>query len=544
MKRIILKTLTILVILCLIVGGSVEALAHESILYLHYDDCIGVDDTDGINEMWYYLGNNAAASHLSHETTTIKYCFSEYAEEDPNYTWTTDNISEEEAEEIKAAFANSMKKWNNVYFYSYDSLGNVSKHRVVNVIEVEEGEQNLTIYPHAGDAFIATCGARGNSEEIESDNGTHYHYAQWSISVYVNYFVDNGMNSTMVNIIRERTGAHELGHVLGLRDIDKDNSCCTNSVDVDHHEEILMGYGNIPGRSYEIQYKDIAGAAITRNLHTDEDHKWLNAGWQVLGTENAGTYKLICSICNGVRYVISLEPFPCYTYGSCDDNHDLSSGNMMAVASYGNEDYYKCRYCRYVASFSNLADQDYSYTYYSDDFHKVINNTTGLLYFFYEKHDMQNGNCVDCDYHIHTHVEYNSIDESTHSKACDCGISVIEDHNMQNGTCVDCGYHVHSYTHHYEYKSALQHYSYCICGDSITQRHAIKQSDGGGMTVSICEYCSAMISGPGVLDGIYTDLPHTENGSYILPNGIIVLVPEDEEAYFNGTLEFRTGEVM
>lgn len=62
---------------------------------------------------------------------------------------------------------------------------------------------------------------------------------------------------------------------------------------------------------------------------------------------------------------------------------------------------------------------------------------------------------------------------------------------------------------------------------------------------SVSKYCGeSELIGPGVLNGVYTDLPHTENGSYILPNGIIVLVPEDEEAYFNGTIEFRTGEVM
>ena len=35
-----------------------------------------------------------------------------------------------------------------------------------------------------------------------------------------------------------------------------------------------------------------------------------------------------------------------------------------------------------------------------------------------------------------------------------------------------------------------------------------------------------------------SDLPHSENGSFILPDGIIVLADEDMEAYFNGTLEF------
>ena len=56
--------------------------------------------------------------------------------------------------------------------------------------------------------------------------------------------------------------------------------------------------------------------------------------------------------------------------------------------------------------------------------------------------------------------------------------------------------------------------------------------------------CGELIFGTGTLDSIPSDYPHTENGSYILPNGIIVLVPEDEEAFFNGTLEFRIGEVM
>ena len=33
-------------------------------------------------------------------------------------------------------------------------------------------------------------------------------------------------------------------------------------------------------------------------------------------------------------------------------------------------------------------------------------------------------------------------------------------------------------------------------------------------------------------------LLRTENGSFILPDGVIVLVNEDIEAYFAGTLEF------
>ena len=183
-----------------------------------------------------------------------------------------------------------------------------------------------------------------------------------------------------------------------------------------------------------------------------------------------------------------------------------------------------------------------------DSSYESANETLHYMYcicgtYALDYHNMVEHECTVCDYSNHS-FDYTSIDGSTHSVTCDCGINIVEDHDMQNGTCADCGYHVHSYTDHYQYSSALQHYCYCSCGDSILRPHVVVQSDGGGMTVSICKYCNAMISGPGVLNGVYTDLPHTENGSYILPNGIIVLVPEDEEAYFNGTLEFRIGEVM
>ena len=98
----------------------------------------------------------------------------------------------------------------------------------------------------------------------------------------------------------------------------------------------------------------------------------------------------------------------------------------------------------------------------------------------------------------------------------------------------------------YVYKNGLQHYCYCSCDtEPIIRKHVIVISDGGdGTTVSICKLCGAIITGFDTIDSIPSDYPHTENGSYILPSGVIVLVPEDEEAYLNGTLEFRTGEIM
>ena len=58
----------------------------------------------------------------------------------------------------------------------------------------------------------------------------------------------------------------------------------------------------------------------------------------------------------------------------------------------------------------------------------------------------------------------------------------------------------------------------------------------------IKEYTCLLCGGPATVGGTIimdaNQLPHTENGSYITPDGIIVLADEDMEAYFDGTLEF------
>ena len=38
------------------------------------------------------------------------------------------------------------------------------------------------------------------------------------------------------------------------------------------------------------------------------------------------------------------------------------------------------------------------------------------------------------------------------------------------------------------------------------------------------------------------ELPHTENGSYLLPNGTVVLAEADLDAYLKGELIFYSGE--
>jgi hypothetical protein len=223
-------------------SSIINAYAHEAMLDVKYDNC-GVEEDesnpgkalsegDGIDEMWYVLSKDSECRHYSHETSIIKYYIAESSPD--GYKW-TDYLSESEAENVKNAYVNSMKKWNNVYFYSYNSYGSVIKNKVINLVEGSESDYNIIIYPgYSTDAVAGTNSIPGSDTPIETGETRHIHYTKWEMNVYVNHFYSSA------NMVRERTGAHELGHVLGLRDIDSKNLCHT-TLEGEHHNELLMG---------------------------------------------------------------------------------------------------------------------------------------------------------------------------------------------------------------------------------------------------------------------------------------------------------------
>lgn len=476
-RKIIAYIMAIVMVVNFFVWGTVKVFAHNAMLDVNYDNCKYEIYADGINEAWYVLNINSKCYHISHETDTIKYYFADSAD-GSTYTWTTD-VSASVAQEIKNAYAESMKKWNNVYFYSYNSSGDLVKHKIINIVEGTEANHNLTIYPVTGKTFIAETGPVGTKDEIESGTISHHHYSEWMMNVNVDcFYVHGAYDEAYINLARERNGAHEFGHVLGLRDVDSSNLCNATTT-TQHHYELLMGYGeDMLNRSSDITYKDIAGVAITRGFHTDSDHKWLNCGLQ-----SNGKYKLLCSICNGIIEVSSLSGYTYETYGSCGNNHTLSAGNMIAVASYGTKDYYKCEYCRYVAPFDSNVTQNYTKTNYNSSLHKCVNNVNGLEYTFYEEHMRDT---------------YVYIDKHNHIRKCSCGTG------------------------------------------AQTEKHTISASDvTGGGNFAPCMGCGYLLD---LRDDYYNTIASITqvsiNGSYILPSGIVVLVDEDIQAYLDGTLVF------
>ena len=101
---------------------------------------------------------------------------------------------------------------------------------------------------------------------------------------------------------------------------------------------------------------------------------------------------------------------------------------------------------------------------------------------------------------------------------------------------VECLIHEHNYS--YMYLDANLHIKTCSCGTS-TEVHYVRRADIVG-NFAFCLGCGRKlnlnISNPAIFMGIINQI--TINGSYILPNGIVVLVDEDVEAYLNGTLTF------
>ena len=87
----------------------------------------------------------------------------------------------------------------------------------------------------------------------------------------------------------------------------------------------------------------------------------------------------------------------------------------------------------------------------------------------------------------------------------------------------------------------INHKANCkICNDYILQPHAVKPNESN--TNKYCIACGWIMeneNGPAFGELLSnSNRLITENESYILDNGIIVLVDEDIEKYINGTLVF------
>ena len=99
--------------------------------------------------------------------------------------------------------------------------------------------------------------------------------------------------------------------------------------------------------------------------------------------------------------------------------------------------------------------------------------------------------------------------------------------------------HSHSFGSSYQWLSYTLHRDCCSCGMSSLEPHAVSaDAFNNGNQYATCLLCGGLaIFGysPAVIPNNY---PMSINGSFILPNDVVVLVDEDFDAYMDGTLVF------
>ena len=149
---------------------------------------------------------------------------------------------------------------------------------------------------------------------------------------------------------------------------------------------------------------------------------------------------------------------------------------------------------------------------------------------------------VNIVFSAHSHsFTYAQADYGHLATCSDCGYSITQSHAYNHHYCIYCGAYtsLHDYDMFYVWWSYTQHRASCVCGANRLEGHAVASGSFiGGSQYATCLSCGGPASIGFVGPLSLNDLPRSTNGSYILPNGVVVLIEEDYDAYFNGTLVF------
>lgn len=102
--------------------------------------------------------------------------------------------------------------------------------------------------------------------------------------------------------------------------------------------------------------------------------------------------------------------------------------------------------------------------------------------------------------------------------------------------------HQHNYNQNYTWVNYTSHRAKCRYDLTSTQGHVVSSDAfNNGQKYARCMLCGGLAE-RGFIEwtSIMSQISQvTLNGSFVLPNGVVVLANEDTEAYLNGTLVFN-----
>ena len=112
----------------------------------------------------------------------------------------------------------------------------------------------------------------------------------------------------------------------------------------------------------------------------------------------------------------------------------------------------------------------------------------------------------------------------------------LSNHNYIDHYCTICNHYTETHDYHnpYTWVNHTQHLSTCGCGATAKEGHAVRKGS------SICLLCGGTADiGFNEINLLMSNIKYiTENGSYMLANGVFILVEEDIEQYLMGNLFF------
>lgn len=170
--------------------------------------------------------------------------------------------------------------------------------------------------------------------------------------------------------------------------------------------------------------------------------------------------------------------------------------------------------------------------------------SSGIYYLRTALNNLSYSGTISVSLELHDHLYTYTQNGSNHTARCTtCNYTTTFSHVYDEHYCIHCNAYTsaHDYDRNYEWVNNTTHSVECSCGAETTQGHAVSSDAfNNGQRYATCLLCGG-VAEIGLIEYTINSSEITQitsNGSFILPNGVIVLVNEDLEAYLNGTLIF------
>ena len=340
--------------------------------------------------------------------------------------------------------------------------------------------------------------------------------------------------------------SYDLDNIIVVGGLDRNDSLTFWSDEIQEYKQFNYGHNSV----------DIYAPAINIYSTLPNDTYGIKSGTSFAAPYVSGVAALLLSIKNDLTPAQLKE---CIVNGGDDiviyplngDAHTVKKLNAFGAMKYMFDHYFVNEYTltnndceitktvypldEYFTDLNSIAKLNITET---GDYSFDISATTPVkIYFYNNALDIVSIDEVYND--SQTNVSFSKyLTPGSYYLRIDYGNTIYQ----SNTATTSIGYnaHFHSYSTWAPY-SLTQHIECCECGakGTIKNNHVVTSSGSLGGKAN-CILCGALIDlGLGFGESFIQNIQKvTLNGSYILPNGIIVLVDEDIEAYLNGTLVF------